>query len=74
MCAAPAVLAKERHTEPQQGGMVSIGATCTLTNDSLVSFTRARDGGAHAAWIPTPYPHQWTGQLCLFCYRRHGGR
>lgn len=67
-------VAEERRAEPQEVGVVRMGATRTPTNDSLVSFTRARDGGAHAAWIPTPHPHQWTGQLCLFCYRRHGGR
>lgn len=43
-------------------------------DDSFLCFSRARDGGTHAARIPTPHPHQRTGQLCLFCHCRHGGR
>lgn len=43
-------------------------------NDSLLCLSRKRDGGAHAARISTPHPHQRAGQLCLFCHRRHGGR
>lgn len=53
---------------------VSTGAHSGPPDNALLYFFRARDGGPHAAWIPTPHPHQWTGQLCLFCHRRHGGR
>ena len=67
-------MAEGRLAEPQGSQTVSTGAHNVPPDDTLLYFSRARDGGAHAAWIPTPHPHQWTGQLCLFCHRRHGGR
>lgn len=63
-----------RLSEPQESKTVSTRAHYGPTDDRLLYFSRARDGGAHAARIPTPHPHQRTGQLCLFCHRRHGGR
>lgn len=65
---------EERLAEPQGSKTRSARTHDGLTNGSLLCFSRERDGGTHTARIPTPHPHQWTGQLCLFCHRRHGGR